>query len=80
MKKYPILVVIVVSLILVGYVILLRTDSLPGLTGLIYGLSPFLMIWMVYSVIRYGKYDGPELDSDEEFGYQDKRKEDLGVF
>lgn len=34
-------------------------------------LSPVLICWMVYSVLKHGKYDGPELGHDE-FGYQDK--------
>ena len=32
--------------------------------------SPVLIVWMVYTVLKYGKYDGPEL-GDKEFGYLD---------
>jgi hypothetical protein len=34
---------------------------------------------MVYTVLKHGKYDGPEL-GDDEFGYCDKNKDELGVF
>jgi len=42
-------------------------------------LSPFLVIWMVYRVIRYDTYHGNELN-DDEWGYADKKKEDLNMF
>lgn len=32
--------------------------------------SPFLVVWMVYTVLKHGKYNGPELNS-KEFGYLD---------
>jgi hypothetical protein len=41
--------------------------------------SPLLICWMVYTVLKRGKYEGPSL-GDEEFGYQDKSKDELGVF
>jgi hypothetical protein len=49
------------------------------LTGILFFLSPFLVIWMVYRVIRYDSYHGKELN-DEEWGYADKKKEDLDMF
>jgi hypothetical protein len=42
-------------------------------------VSPFLLIWMVVTVLKSGKYEGPEL-GENEFGYQDKNKDDLGIF
>jgi hypothetical protein len=41
--------------------------------------SPILICWMVFTVLKYGKYEGPELGY-EEFGYQDKSKDELGIF
>ena len=41
--------------------------------------SPIIIIGMVLVVLRSGKYTGRTLGEDE-FGYQDKKKEDLGVF
>jgi len=37
------------------------------------------MVWTIYTVLKYGKYNGSEL-GDEEFGYKDKAKDDLRVF
>jgi hypothetical protein len=64
---------------LVTYIILLSIQS-----TLIYAIgmllfSPVLVLWMVYTVLKYGKYDGKELGNDE-FGYHDKKKDELGVF
>jgi len=61
------------------YIALLQFDNtrLYGSAMLLF--SPFLICWMVYTVLKYGKYEGPEL-GEEEFGYQDKPTEELGVF
>lgn len=42
-------------------------------------LSPLLLIWLAYTVIRYGRFTGRELKGGEEFGYEDRDKDDLGV-
>jgi hypothetical protein len=39
---------------------------------LLFTLSPFFVIWMVYIVLRHGEYNGPELRADQEYGYQDR--------
>lgn len=48
--------------------------------GGMYALSPFLVAWMVVVVLKYGVYKGPELKADEEWGYEDRKKETLGFF
>jgi hypothetical protein len=70
----------VVTFLLLLYVILLATGWSPPLTGLIFFLSPFAVIWMVYRVIRYDTYHGKELKENEEWGYSDKNKDDLNMF
>lgn len=40
-------------------------------------LSPLLVIWMVYTILKYGKYEGRELEENEEWGYADKSGEQL---
>jgi hypothetical protein len=35
---------------------------------------------MVVSVLRSKEFTGKDLEEDEEWGYADKRKEDLGMF
>jgi hypothetical protein len=80
MKTKEFIPVFVVSGLLLLYNILMMFDGLYIVTGIIFFLSPFLIIWMVYSVLRYGKYNGKSLEEDEEWGYADKEKKDLGVF
>ncbi len=53
---------------------LILSGSLPWLVNIIFLALPFLMIWLLYSVIRYGKYQGRELAEEEEWGYADKEK------
>jgi len=51
-----------------------------NLASFLFLFSPLLVLWMVYTVIRYGVYTGKELADDEEWGYEDRKKEDHGVF
>lgn len=68
------------SIYLLVYIILLHSDAPIQLTSVLFFFSPILVIYMVYTVLRFGKFNGKELAPDEEFGYQDKMKEDLGTF
>lgn len=65
--------VTMVTILLIVYTVLLVTGWSPALTGIMFFLSPFLVIWMVYRVIRYDSYHGKELNEDE-WGYADKKK------
>jgi hypothetical protein len=75
MKKAAIIPVITVSAILLIYTILSALGTAPNVILFIFALSPFLMVWMVLSVIRYGKFTGKELRDDQHWGYEDR--EDL---
>ena len=68
-----------VTVYLLVYIELLQFENMEiyGFAMLLF--APFLICWMVYTVLKYGKYSGPEL-GEEEFGYQDKQKDQLGVF
>jgi len=79
MFKKPSFVVTTVSCILLLYCILIGFHAPLPLIYFIFGISPFLMLWMVFTVIRHGIYYGKELEEDEEWGYQDKGREELGV-
>jgi hypothetical protein len=35
--------------------------------------SPLLIVWMAYTIIRYGIFFGKELKEGEEFGYEDRQ-------
>ena len=79
MLRNDIFAVSFVSIYLFIYCELLQFENtqIYGFVMLLF--SPFLICWMVYTVLKHGKYNGPEL-GDEEFGYQDKSKDELGVF
>ncbi len=74
MIQKDIFAVSLVSIYFFMYALLLQFDA-TRLAGFIMALfSPVLLCWMVYSVLKHGKYTGRELDKDE-FGYQDKVNE-----
>ncbi|SFE88923.1 hypothetical protein SAMN05518672_111180 [Chitinophaga sp. CF118] len=64
--------VITVTIYLVVYCFLLQIERTQWLGFLMFTLSPILVIWMVYTVLKYGVYNGRELAEGEEYGYQDK--------
>lgn len=74
-----IIAVITGTLYLLCYCILLHFEKTKPIALVMLGIAPFILVWMVYTVLKRGKYNGPDL-GDEEFGYQDKNKEDLGIF
>lgn len=62
---------------LVAYCILLRAE--PAIATIMLLFSPLVVCGMVYSVLKFARYKGTDL-GDEEYGYQDKKKEELGTF
>lgn len=80
MFKKPATAVIITSLAVILYNILPPLTGSFGVAGFIFLASPFLMGWMVYSILKHGKYNGKELDDKEEWGYQDKKRDQLGLF
>lgn len=77
MLRKPNIAVIVTSIILVIYCLLLGSNS--PIAYFIFTISPFLVLWMAYTVIRFGVFKAKELRENEEWGYADKDKEELGV-
>ncbi len=71
MKKAEWIPVIIVSAFLLVYLIMEFFNRTPGITRLIFSLSPLLIVWLVYSVIRYGDKNSRKLKNDEEWGYAD---------
>ena len=80
MLKNPVFAAVFTTFYLVAYYVLFHYEASLKLLGTMFLLSPALLIRMIYTVLKYGRYDGPELGKDEEFGYQDRKKETLGVF
>lgn len=79
MLRNGIFSVYLVTFYLLVYIILLQFETTVSYAIIMLLFSPLLICWMVYSVLKDDKYNGTEL-GDDEFGYQDKTKADLGVF
>ena len=79
MTRKPIFVVVVVSIILLVYCVLIYLNLSLPVAYFIFSISPLLLVWVAYTIIRFGVYKGKEFNSDEEWGYQDKKKEDLDI-
>jgi hypothetical protein len=67
------------SLYLLFFLVVLQTGYYH-LTWILFLLSPFVLLYLVYSVLRYGVYSGKELDKDAEWGYEDVDREELGTW
>ena len=61
-----------VTLYLVVYTVMLRLEVSITVSLLMFSISPFLVVWMAYTILKYAPYQGRELKEDEEYGYQDK--------
>lgn len=72
MNKGESIPVIVVSVLLFLYCILMLTGNLISVAEIIFLISPFAVVWLVYRVIFLGRTDYPELKENEEWGYSDK--------
>jgi hypothetical protein len=80
MLKNPTIAVTFVSAYLVMYYMLFYLNASLEVLALMFILSPILLVWMVVIVLKHGKYNGPELKEGEEWAYQDKARDELGVF
>ncbi|MCR8556402.1 hypothetical protein KXD93_02045 [Mucilaginibacter sp. BJC16-A38] len=69
-----------VTLYLVTYLVLFFSGCSTPLLVCMFLASPFLIIGMVYIVIKDDRYQYPELKEGEEWSYRDKKKETLGLF
>ena len=48
------------------------------LTWILFLFSPLNILYLAYSVIRYGKYTGKELKENQEWGYEDRNRDEIG--
>ncbi|MVT08299.1 hypothetical protein [Chitinophaga tropicalis] len=65
--------IIAVTTYLLVYCVLLQIERTQSVAVLMFVISPVPLIWMVYTILKYGKYNGRELAENEEYGYQDRR-------
>ncbi|MBS1654374.1 MAG: hypothetical protein JSU05_06005 [Bacteroidetes bacterium] len=79
MKRANFSAALVTGVLLLYCMLILLEAPLPYILTVFIAL-PVLLAWMVYTVIRHGTYRGAELAEDEEWGYQDKNKDELGLF
>ena len=62
------------------YIILINIgipDLLAGILGIIW---PFSFIWMIYCILKGDSVKYPELKEGEEWGYKDKKRDELKMF
>jgi hypothetical protein len=76
--KAPIAIVIATIYLVVFYILLYINASLL-LTALLYLSIPAVIIGMVFVVLLDDSYDYPELPGNDEWGYRDKKKDDLWI-
>jgi hypothetical protein len=78
--KREVLVISLVTIYLIIYSIIAFLEINVNLVFILFAISPFLVIWMVISVLKSTGTTVEELKEGEEWGYQDKSKEQLGIF
>ncbi len=79
MKKFKIAIFFATIYLLV-YVFLIQINFSHTVIYILFSLSPVVLIYMVYQILKNGTYTGKDLGSDEAFGYQDVDKNTLGTF
>lgn len=62
----------VVSAIFLVYISFVSFEIYLSIALTLFIISPGLIIFMVYSVLKHGKFEGQELDNGQEFGYLDR--------
>lgn len=72
MNKGECIPVIAVSVLLLLYCIFILSETLISVVEIIFVISPFAVVWVVYRVIVLGRTDYPELKENQEWGYSDK--------
>lgn len=80
MLRNPKFATIFVTVYLLVYCILFGQDAPLEVLFALFVFSPFLVIWMAYTILRYDTYEGKEFEEDEEWGYQDRERDSLGIF
>jgi hypothetical protein len=79
MLKNPRISVIMGSIYLIVYCICLSSDSLYSIAWFLFVFYPLLLAWVIFTILRPGPYQVTELN-DDEFGYSDRQKDQLGIF
>lgn len=72
MLKRPFIMTLFATVYLLVYVVLLQLTITSSVASIMFFLSPVLLIFLAYSIIRYGTYSGKELNENQEWGYGDR--------
>ncbi len=75
-----VIVAIIATLYLLVYVILYVLGAGSGLVTILFTLSPLVVLWLVFTVLKDDSVPVRELEEGEEWGYADRQKETLGLF
>ena len=70
---------VVVTVFLLAYCIMLHVPALLMYAEMMLMVSPLLVVWMAYAILKDTRHESRELNGDE-FGYSDKDKNELGIF
>jgi hypothetical protein len=79
MLKNPTVAAIAATVYLVIYSVLLQFSGAFDAAFAMFLFGPVLLLWLVITVLKFGKYKGKGLGKNE-YGYQDKNKGELDVF
>ncbi|HEX6180671.1 MAG TPA: hypothetical protein VFZ47_05455 [Chitinophagaceae bacterium] len=79
MLRKPSIAVIAATLYMAIYMVFFYRSNINVVMAMFLA-APAMLIWLAYTIVRYGKFDGKELQDDEEWGYSDRDKDSLGVF
>lgn len=69
-----------VTMYLVIYHVLFLYNASFRLLAAMFVLSPFLVGWMAYTILKDKNYKSRELEEGEEWGYADRDRSSLGTF
>lgn len=69
---------VLVTVYIIIYLFLLQYESPLRISILMVLFFPVVLLWMIYTFLKCGQHHASEL-GDDEFGYQDKSKSDLGI-
>lgn len=75
MWKRPSFSVTVVTVYWLLYYFLYYQGIPDWLVTVLFLIAPFLMIWMGYTILRFGRFADAELKEGEEWGYSDRSRD-----
>lgn len=78
MLRKPSFAVFLSSLYLVVYMIFVYNNNFDVVFKMFLG-APFVLAWLAYTIIRFGKFDGRELREGEGWGYADKGPRSVNI-